>query len=322
MRDNSVARRFRRAILPACAILIAGVSLAAHARAAENGAIPGIGPTGPAKEIAGTFKFTEGPATDKNGVVYFTDVPAAKVYKIEPDNTAVVVREESHGANGLMFNAAGDLVGCQKNGIVVWSLTKKEEHVLASEFDGKPLNRPNDLVIDNTGGVYFTDPIFALDGKSNQPVSGVFYVTADGKLTRLIDNIVGPNGIILSPDEKTLYVITFLREQQWAYPVLGPRKLGPGKVFCTVEQPAGKKGGGGDGCAVDSRGNLYIAAATGVQVFDPQGKLLGTIKVPKSPSNCEFGGTDLKTLYVTARTSVYAFPMEVTGHRFPGGPAK
>jgi gluconolactonase len=321
MRDNSIAC-LRRWILQVCALLIGCASVLTQVRAAEEGAIAGIGPTGPAKEITGTFKFTEGPATDKNGVVYFTDVPVKKVYKIEPDNTVVVARDESNGANGLMFNAAGDLVSCQANGIVVWNFAKKAERVLASEYDGKPLNRPNDLVVDKTGGVYFTDPIFALDGKSNQPVSGVFYVTADRKLTRLIDDIVGPNGIILSPDEKTLYVITFLREQQWAYPVTAPGKLGLGKVFCTVEQPAGKKGAGGDGCAVDSRGNLYIAAATGVQVFDPKGKLLGTIKVPKTPSNCEFGGQDLKTLYVTARTSVYAFPMEVTGHRFPGGPSK
>ncbi len=320
MRDDFVSRRFRGCILPACALLLACVFVS-KVRAAD-GAIRGIVPTGPAKEISGTFKFTEGPATDKNGVVYFTDVPAEKVYKIEPDHTAVVVREKSNGANGLMFNAAGDLVGCQKNGIVVWNAAKDEERVLASEFDGKPLNRPNDLVVDAAGGVYFTDPIFSLDGKPNQPVSGVFYVTADGKLTRLIDDIVGPNGIILSPDEKTLYVLTFLREQQWAYPVLGPGKLGPGRVFCTLEQVPGKKNGGGDGCAVDSRGNLYIATATGVQVFDTQGKMLGTIKVPKNASNCEFGGRDLKTLYVTARTSVYAYPMEVAGHRFPGGPAK
>ena len=267
------------------ALLVACVVFAVPARPTTR--LPVSAPLVQPRRSSGTFKFTEGPATDKNGVVYFTDVPVEKVYKIEPDNTAVVVRDKSNGANGLMFNAAGDLVGCQKNGIVAWNAGKKEgqkeERVLASEYDGKPLNRPNDLVIDNTGGVYFTDPIFALDGKSNQPVSGVFYVSVDGKLTRLIDDIVGPNGIILSPDEKTLYVITFLREQQWAYPVTAHRQARPGQSFLHLEQLPGKKGGGGDGCAVDSRGNLYIAAATGVQVFDPQGKLLGTIKVPKSP---------------------------------------
>ncbi|HEY4309921.1 MAG TPA: SMP-30/gluconolactonase/LRE family protein [Pirellulales bacterium] len=305
-------------IIAATVVIIAAAT--GMSAAAADAPIPGIGPTGPAKEIAGTFKFTEGPATDRDGVVYFTDVPVQKIYKIGPDYTSSVFRDESNGANGLMFNAAGEIVSCQKNGLVVWNPKTKKERVLADKYDGKALNRPNDLVVDATGGAYFTDPSSALDGKANQPVAGVFYVTVDGKLTRLIDDLIFPNGIILSPDEKTLYVIPFLREQMMAYPVTAPGKLGPGRVFCTIEQPEGKKGGGGDGCAVDARGNLYIAAATGVQVFDPAGKLLGTIKVPKTPSNCEFGGKDLKTLYVTARTGVYAFPMEITGHRFPGGP--
>ena len=98
--------------------------------------IPGIGPTGPAKEIAGTFKFTEGPATDKNGVVYFTDV-TNKVYKIEPDNSVSVVREQSNGENGLMFNAAGEIIGCQMNGVVAWSPKTNKERMLADKYDGK-----------------------------------------------------------------------------------------------------------------------------------------------------------------------------------------
>jgi gluconolactonase len=294
------------------------------AAAADEGQkpIPGIGPIGAPVEIEGIFRFTEGPATDRDGVVYFTDVPADKVFKIEPGNKTSLFRENTNHANGQMFDSSGEIVCCQRNGVVAWSPTTKTERVLASEYDGKPLNGPNDLVIDRTGGVYFTDPSFSLSGPSNQGVAGVFYISPDVKLTRLLDNVVGPNGIILSPDEKTLYVIPFLRAEMMAYPVPSPGKLGEGRVVCTVEQPPGKKGGGGDGCAVDSRGNLYIAAATGVQVFDPHGKLLGTIKVPKGPSNCEFGGKDLKTLYITARTSVYAVPMEVAGHRFPGGPAK
>ncbi|HEY1600383.1 MAG TPA: SMP-30/gluconolactonase/LRE family protein [Pirellulales bacterium] len=316
--------RFARHLTIAClAGSLSLVSTTATLAADQTGKlIPGIGATGAPVELAGTFKFTEGPAADKDGVIYFSDVPADKVFKVEPGNKTSLFRSETNHANGQMFNAAGEIVCCQRNGVVAWSPVTKTERVLAAEYDGKPLNGPNDLVIDATGGVYFTDPSFSLDGKSNQGVHGVFYIAANGKLTRLIDDVVGPNGIILSPDEKTLYVITFLREEMLAYPVMSPGKLGPGGKFCTIDQPTGKKGGGGDGCAVDSRGNLYIAAATGVQVFNPQGKLLGTIQVPKGPSNCEFGGPDLKTLYVTARTSVYAVPMEVAGHRFPGGAKK
>ena len=117
-------------------------------------------------------------------------------------------------------------------------------------------------------------------------------------------------------------MITFLREEMLAYPITSPGKLGPGRKFCTIAAACGQKGRGRRRLRRRQPRQLYIAAATGVQVFDPQGKLLGTIKVPKGPSNCEFGGPDLKTLYVTARTSVYAVPMEVAGHRFPGGPKK
>jgi len=103
-----------------------------------------------------------------------------------------------------------------------------------------------------------------------------------------------------------------------SYPVEGPGKIGVGKVYCTLKQAEGKKGGGGDGLAVDSKGNLYITSALGLQVFDPAGKMLGVIAFPEQPSNATFGGADMKTLYVTARTSVYTAQMEVTGHRFGG----
>jgi len=304
-----------------CAVASVSFFVVPRASGAEDAAkpIPGIGPTGAPVELEGTFKFTEGPTTDTDGTVYFSDVPADKVFKVEPGNKTSLFRDKTNHANGQMFNAAGEIVCCQRNGVVAWSPVTKTERVLASEYDGKPLNGPNDLVIDRTGGVYFTDPSYSLDGKSNQGVNGIFYVAADGKLARVIDDVPGPNGIILSPDEKTLYVILLVREEMLAYPVLSPGRLGERRAFCKIEQMAGKKNGGGDGCAVDTRGNLYIAAATGVQVFDPQGKLLGTIKVPQGPSNCEFGGKDLKTLYITARKSVYAVPMEVAGHRFPGG---
>jgi gluconolactonase len=104
-----------------------------------------------------------------------------------------------------------------------------------------------------------------------------------------------------------------------AYPVESPGKIGAGRVFCTLRQPDGKKGTGGDGLTVDAKGNLYITSQMGLQVFDPSGKLLGLIAFPEQPANVTFGGPDLKTLYVTARTSLYTVPMEATGHRFPGG---
>ena len=129
----------------------------------------------------------------------------------------------------------------------------------------------------------------------------------------MIDNLPNPNGILLSPDHKTLYVIPSGQAEMMAYPVESPGKIGKGKVFCTLNQPKGVKNTGGDGAAVDAKGNLYITSRLGLQVFDSAGKYLGLIKLPEGPSNCKFGGKDYKTLFVTARTSLYTIPMEVAG---------
>jgi gluconolactonase len=143
-------------------------------------------------------------------------------------------------------------------------------------------------------------------------------VGGNGQAARLIDDLPNPNGVILSPDEKTLYVIPSGQAEMMAYPVLSPGKIGAGKVFCTLQQAEGKKGTGGDGLTVDVKGNLYITSGLGLQVFSPTGSLLGIIKLPEQPANVTFGGRDNKTLYVTARTSLYTVPMAVAGHVFPG----
>jgi gluconolactonase len=139
-------------------------------------------------------------------------------------------------------------------------------------------------------------------------------------VTRLNDDQKQPNGVILSPDEKTLYVIPTGPAEMMAYPVEAPGKVGKGRIFCTLQGKDGKgKGTGGDGCTIDTKGNLYVTSTIGIQVFDPTGKFLGYIAFPEQPANVTFGGTDMKTLYVTARTSLYTVRMEATGHMFPGG---
>lgn len=145
----------------------------------------------------------------------------------------------------------------------------------------------------------------------------MYYADAKGKVARLIDDLPNPNGVRLSPDEKTLYVFPSGQKGMMSYPVEGPGKVGKGKVFCELKQAKEGGSGGGDGGTVDSKGNVYVAAGTGLQVFDKEGKYLGTIAFPEQPSNAAFGGKDMKTLYVTARTSVYACPMDVAGHRYP-----
>lgn len=283
-------------------------------------AIPGIGPTGEVKKVHGGFQFTEGPAADREGNLFFSDVAGDKLFQIDAKGQLSALLDPSHHTNGLMVNAAGNVVACEMDGRLIEVNTKtKAVKVLSEGYEGQRYNAPNDLVIDRDGGVYFTDPMFRAPMPLPQGAQAFYYRAPDGKVTRLGVVEKAPNGIILSPDEKTLFVIPSQQAEMLAYPVEAPGKIGQQRVFCTVKQTAGKTAGGGDGCAIDTKGNLYIATALGVQVFSPQGSLLGIIEFPEQPSNCDFGGKDFKTLYATARTSVYAVPMEATGHVFPAG---
>jgi gluconolactonase len=282
--------------------------------------IPGIGPTGEVKKLHTGLMFLEGPADDGKGNLYFSDVQGNKLYKVDAQNSLAVLLDPSNHTNGLMCNAAGNIVACEMDGRLVEIDAKtKAVKALAAEYEGKRFNAPNDLVIDKEGGIYFTDPHFRAPMPLPQGVRAFYYRAADGKVTRLGVVETAPNGIILSPDEKTLYVIPSQQAEMLAYPVEAPGKIGAQKTFCTLKQAAGKTNGGGDGLAIDTKGNLYITSALGVQVFDPAGKQLGIIETPEQPANCDFGGKDNKTLYVTARTSLYAVPMSATGHVFAAG---
>lgn len=294
-------------------------SSAAVGLSAEPESISGLGPTGPVVKVHGDFKFTEGPAADRRGNLFFTDVPASRIYKLDARQNLSIFREPSGTSNGLMWTAAGELLACEMEGrVVAISADGQQARPLAATYQDRRFNAPNDLVLDRAGGVYFTDPHFRAPTPLPQGVTAVYYVAVDGRVTRLIDDLKAPNGVILSPDEKTLYVIPSLQAEMMAYAVEGPGKLDAGRVFCSLRQPPGEQNRGGDGLTVDASGNLYIATGLGLQVFNAQGEPLGEIALPEQPSNCTFGGPDLRTLYVTARTSLYAVPMEVAGHVFGG----
>jgi gluconolactonase len=282
--------------------------------------IPGIGPAGPVQKLHGGLMFTEGPASDGKGNLYFSDVAGNKLYKSDSGGSLSVILDPSNNTNGLMVNAAGNIVACEMAGrLIEVNPQTKDVKALAAEYEGKRFNAPNDLSIDTGGGIYFTDPHFRAPMPLPQGVRAFYYRAPDGKVTRLDTVDTAPNGIRLSPDEKTLYVIPSMQAEMLAYTVETPGKVGQRRTFCTLKQAAGKTAGGGDGMTIDSKGNLYITSALGIQVFDPAGKALGIIEFPEQPANCTFGGKDNKTLYVTARTSVYAAPMEASGHVFPAG---
>ena len=287
---------------------------------AQQPSIPGIGPNGEVTKVHGGFEFTEGPADDGHGNLYFSDIPTNRIYKLDRDGRLSIFLEPSGHANGLMLNTAGTLFACQMDGqVVAVDLETKKVTVVAGQYQDKRFNAPNDLVLDRTGGIYFSDPQYRAPQPLPQGIEAVYYVAPDNSVARLVDNLQAPNGVILSPDEKTLYVVPSVQKEVWAYPVESPGKLGPGRVFCTLKQADEKTTTGGDGLSIDAAGNLYITTALGIQVFAPDGNLLGALPFPEQPANVTFGGPELTTLYVTARTSLYSLPMQAKGHLFPGG---
>ncbi len=281
--------------------------------------------TPPVKKLRTGFRFVEGPAFDGAGNLYFSDIPNARIHKLTPDGKLTVFREKSGRANGLFLHRGrGELYACEGGtGVVAaYSLDGKKRRVVAASYKGKRFNAPNDLVIDRAGGVYFTDPKFGRDRKSlPQGVWAVYYRASgtDGDVSRVADDFKLPNGIMLSPDEKTLYVVQSGSEIVWAFPVEKPGTLGKRREFCRLKQPQGQTGRGGDGLTVDKEGTLYITTRLGLQVFSAKGKARGVIAIPETPANVTFGGKDGRTLYVTARTSVYAVRAKVRGHRFRAG---
>ena len=293
------------------------IMVALFCTAKDNSYIEGIGPIGPVEKVQSDFQFTEGPAADMQGNLYFSDVAANKIYKMNTDGEISVFLEPSGHANGLMFESKDKLIVCQMDGqIISINPETKNITVLTDQYEGSRYNAPNDLVVDKTGGVYFTDPLFRAPQPLPQQKQAVYYRSDDSIVTKLIDNLKAPNGIILSLDEKTLYVIPSMQKDMWAYPVISPGILGEGRVFCELTQAEGKDNSGGDGVSIDSKGNLYISSELGIQVFNWEGKLLGIIKFPEQPANVTFGGPGMRTLYITARTSLYSVEMEIAGHSF------
>jgi gluconolactonase len=278
-----------------------------------------LGPVGKVKKLHTDLQFTEGPTKAPDGTIYFTDIPADRIYELATDGTLSVFLEPAGHCNGLMVTADGKLYACSMDGQLI-TIDRKTKKVtpLASEYEGKRFNAPNDLVVDKSGGIYFTDPHFRAPEPLPQGTTAVYYRAANGKVTRLLDDLKAPNGVILSPDEKTLYVIPSMQSEMMAYPVESPGKLGQGKLFCTLKQKDGQSGSGGDGLTVDTQGNLYITTGLGLQVYDPEGQLLGIIELPEQPANVTFGGKKNNILYVTARKSLYTVKMKATGHQFSG----
>src|SRR5262245_46267085 len=221
-----------------CLAICAAIAWQLESRAADK--IPGIGPVGEVKQLHTNLMFLEGPTFDDQGNLYFSDVQGDKLYRVDKMNQLSVFLEPSNHTNGLMFNGKGKIYACEMDGrLVEIDIATKAVKPLAAEYKGKRFNAPNDLVIDRQGGVYFTDPHFRAPMPLPQGTVAVYYRDPQGQVSRLIDDLKAPNGVILSPDENTLYVIPSTQKEMMAYPVESPGKIGAGRVFCALQQAKG-----------------------------------------------------------------------------------
>jgi gluconolactonase len=276
---------------------------------------PKIVPLGEIEKVATGFRFTEGPAWDPDrGNLYFSDIPANTIHRIDAEDAVTVLTKNSRHANGLLVDSDGRLLACEMDGnLVSYDLTSNKRKRLANTYNDKRFNAPNDLVIDRHGGIYFTDPVFSAPDPLPQTVQSVYYRSTDGKITRVTGDIAAPNGIGLSPDGNRLYVSPTFQSEMLVYQVKGPGSLGQGQPFCQLTQPAEKENTGGDGIVIDVEGNVYFTTQLGVEIFSPSGDSVGLVRFPEQPANVTFAGTDRKTMVVTARTSVYRVKMPIAG---------
>lgn len=270
-------------------------------------ALPGILAAGAKVEkLAGGFTFVEGPAWDfRNKALYFSDIPKNQILRYA-DGKANVANDDSGQSNGLMFDKEGLLIRCEHKGRrVSRGVSEKPGDTIVAEYNGKKLNSPNDLWIDTAGGIYFTDPRYGSRDSMELDKEAVYYITPDKSITRIIDDLVRPNGIALSPDGKVLYIIDNGAGTLHRYPVQSPGKIGKGERIAYIP--------GGDGMTVDEKGRLYLTGMGGVWVVDGNGKWIGLIETPEKPANCTFGGKGYRTLFVTAVTSLYAVETKTRG---------
>ncbi|MDZ4800842.1 MAG: SMP-30/gluconolactonase/LRE family protein [Bryobacteraceae bacterium] len=281
------------------------------------------------EKLAGDFQFTEGPLWRGEDRLWFSDVQGNVVREWSPKGVVEILRPAGYdgsdapagafiGPNGMIAGKDGTVLLCQHgNRRIVTISADRKVSTLVDKFEGKRFNSPNDLVYRSDGSLYFTDPPYGLTGgdedkKKELKFNGVFRY-ADGKVTLLAKDLTRPNGIALSPDEKTLYVANSDEKRKiWMrYDVQGGKLANP-KVFADVTSDSAE--GAPDGMKVDAKGNVYATGPGGIRVFSAEGKLLGMIKPTEVPANCNWGD-DGRSLYMTARTGLYRIKLAVEGKK-------
>ncbi len=261
--------------------------------------------------VSTEFKFTEGPAVDGEGNVYFTDQPNDRIMIYTTAGKLETFMQPAGRSNGLYFDRNGELIACADEKNQLWRIdTKTKQHtVLAQDYADHRLNGPNDVWVHSGGGIYFTDPFYKRPwwehNEKQQDGECVYYLSADlQKLIRAAEDLEKPNGIIGTADGKRLYVADIGAGKTYVYDIEQDGTLTHKKLFCQM---------GSDGMTIDCRGNVYLTGS-GVSVFNPQGRQIEHIDVPqKWTANITFGGKNRKTLFITAGPAVYLLQTNVCG---------
>lgn len=266
-----------------------------------------------AEQLATGFTFTEGPTWHPDGYYYFVDLRVSRLHRMTPGQAPELVRDQTGEGNGTAFDLQGRLLMCAGGNRRVTRMDAQGQvETLVESYEGKRLNRPNDIVCKSDGSIYFTDPGLRVPFEARQcPYSGVYRVATDGTVT-LVADCEYPNGLAFSPDEKTLYV----SNTRWgAY--IHALEIGDDGLMVRREIFADMSSietdGVPDGMKVDVEGNVYCTGPGGTWVFAPDGTRLGIIRTPEIPANLAFGGPDMQTMFFTARTSVYTLRGKIPG---------
>jgi gluconolactonase len=260
--------------------------------------------------VTGEYLFAEGPASDTQGNVYFSDINSGKIYRWLQDGSVVVFLDGLDGPNGLAFDEIGNLIVCEGGkGRLISIDPQGQSTVLADQYSGLRFNEPNDLWIDPLGGIYFTDP--AYQSSVVQDGEHVYYLSPDhGQVIRVISDMVRPNGIVGTADGKTLYVADHGAGQTFSYDINSDGSLSNKRLFVST---------GSDGMTLDAAGNLYLTTPNQVQVYDASGTHVKDIPTPENPTNVTFVDPQGQTLFITARTAVYTLQVSAESISAAGG---
>ena len=270
---------------------------------------------GPAERLTTGFEFTEGPLWHPDGYLLFVDIRRSQILKWVPGQRYQVFRENTNEGNGLTWDLQGRLIVCEMSSRRV-TRTEKDGSigVIADKYEGKRLNRVNDVVCHSDGSIYFTDPGARVPAEERElDFSGVYRLTPDGNLNLVTADCDYPNGLAFSPDEKVLYVANS-REQKYirAFDVQADGSVTNSRVFADMTAPEEEVP---DGMKVDAEGRVFCTGPGGTWIFDDTGRLIGILRTDEVPANCAFGGSDHRTLFLTARTSVYTVRVKTPGTR-------